>query len=236
MSARLHILLISDNPTEAAQLAVEISDLFEGSQITTTTTSEAVGTAKVIDCDLLLVTLATDDSASQQLVNGLCEQAAGRPIIVILPTNADIRSSSLGKLDNVYCLAKGGDYANRVTLVIDEILREPSAGGLDATASVDSGPAQAKMIRTAAGTLAHEINNPLMAILGISELILNDTKGRHPDVAHKVTMIRRSAERIESTLKRLARISEPVYRQTASGAIIDPEQSQQVGRPAKTRS
>jgi len=88
----------------------------------------------------------------------------------------------------------------------------------------------AAMMKIAAGTLSHEINNPLMAILGTSELIL-DNGGRYDrDVVKKVRIIQRSARRIETTLRRLAAISEPAMRQTASGALIDPGRSRVLSR------
>jgi len=232
----LRILMISDNPEEAVLLASEITTLFEGCVITSATSPDITDASVAGSHDLVLVNLVGDDPDSHQLVLRLREQIAGLPIIVILPSESASRSESLSRLDSVYCLPRTERYQNKVTVTIEEILRQPVSDEANSAFDTGGSHTQAELIRTAAGTLAHEINNPLMAILGISELILNDQTSNNPDVARKVTMIRCSAERIEWTLKRLAEISEPVLRHTPAGAIIDPEQSRRTGDPAKTRS
>ncbi|MFQ6007336.1 MAG: response regulator [Candidatus Zixiibacteriota bacterium] len=84
---------------------------------------------------------------------------------------------------------------------------------------------QAELIRITAGTLYHEINNPLMTILGMCELILNNGCERHQDVIKKVKTIKKSAQRIQSALVRLSSISKPTVKETACGSLIDPQKS-----------
>ncbi|MEW5995135.1 MAG: response regulator, partial [Candidatus Zixiibacteriota bacterium] len=62
----------------------------------------------------------------------------------------------------------------------------------------------ADLVRITAGTLYHEINNPLMTILGMTELILNDGEPQDDNITGKVRAIRTSAERIRSILMRLS--------------------------------
>jgi signal transduction histidine kinase len=76
-------------------------------------------------------------------------------------------------------------------------------------------------VRITAGTLLHEVRNPLMSILGEAELILDHTEPHDTEVAGKVRAIRRSARRIQSILERLAAISDPCIKETASGHMID---------------
>ena len=78
------------------------------------------------------------------------------------------------------------------------------------------------LIKITAGTLYHEISNPLMTILGMAELILDENTTRDPEVTRKIEAIRESAGRIQSTLNRLINIDEPALRDTASGKLIDP--------------
>jgi signal transduction histidine kinase len=80
---------------------------------------------------------------------------------------------------------------------------------------------KADMINITAGTLAHEINNPLMTILGVSELILSNGVDCPPEVFDKVKVIQKSARRIGAVLSHLASLSEPNFRATAVGNYID---------------
>ncbi|HUV31164.1 MAG TPA: histidine kinase dimerization/phospho-acceptor domain-containing protein [Acidobacteriota bacterium] len=80
---------------------------------------------------------------------------------------------------------------------------------------------KADMINITANTLAHEINNPLMAILGITELLLGDSNGCDAEVKQKVRVIQESARRIESALHHLGSLSRATLRPTAAGSLID---------------
>jgi signal transduction histidine kinase len=84
---------------------------------------------------------------------------------------------------------------------------------------------QAEFVRITACTLHHEVNNPLMTILGICELILNNGYVCDAEVAKKVGIIKRSAQRVQSTLARLSAISRPSIKETVSGRLIDPQKS-----------
>jgi CheY-like chemotaxis protein len=84
---------------------------------------------------------------------------------------------------------------------------------------------QAELIRITAGTLYHEINNPLMTILGMCELILNNGYERDQEIIKKVKTIKKSAQRIQSALVRLSSISKPTVKETACGSLIDPQKS-----------
>jgi len=84
---------------------------------------------------------------------------------------------------------------------------------------------QANLIRITAGTMYHEINNPLMTILGMTELILDNGYDCDHEVTKKLRIIRKSAQRIQITLTRMSLISEPTIKETASGKMIDPRMS-----------
>lgn len=80
---------------------------------------------------------------------------------------------------------------------------------------------QANIIRVTAGTLYHEVNNPLMTIVGLCELILGNGHEYDREVTKKVRIIQRSARRIQSALTRLSTVSQPSIRETVTGALID---------------
>ncbi|HVP07325.1 MAG TPA: response regulator [Candidatus Acidoferrum sp.] len=89
-----------------------------------------------------------------------------------------------------------------------------------------------EIISIVTGTLAHEINNPLMTILGISELLLNDVDQMDPAIASKIQKIQDSALRIQAALATLATTDSPDIRHTPSGGLISsvPVRSNPVNR------
>jgi len=238
MPEGLHILLVGDDPTETDSLVAEIRTLFEDCRTTSLTTAELDSDLSETEFDLALLCATDSDTDVDRTLERLRNKTVGRPVIVILPENSSHLAEHLSRLDNTFVLSRTGRYQNQVTVTIEEILRRPVETEAETAAGLSAfeGRTQAELIRTAAGTLAHEINNPLMAILGVAELILDGEKSPDPDVVRKVTMIRRSAERIETTLRRLADISEPVMRHTPSGAIVDSERSGHITTTSKTRS
>ena len=69
--------------------------------------------------------------------------------------------------------------------------------------------------------LQHEINNPLTALLGHTELMLLDAKGRGDD-AERLRVIHDQARRIAEVVKRLGRLRDPQTVEYAAGArMID---------------
>jgi DNA-binding NarL/FixJ family response regulator len=76
-------------------------------------------------------------------------------------------------------------------------------------------------IALASATLAHEINNPLMTILGVTDLL-----SRHPAFADrsscdKLRAIELSARRIRSAVLKLTRMAEPSVVDTAGGLLLE---------------
>jgi signal transduction histidine kinase len=81
------------------------------------------------------------------------------------------------------------------------------------------------LIRLTAGTLSHEINNPLMTILGLTELLLAGDSDIDSEVERKIRVIRRSARQIKSSMDRLSRDSQMTLHRTGSGDLIRAEKS-----------
>ena len=81
-------------------------------------------------------------------------------------------------------------------------------------------------------TINHEINNPLTAILGNTQLMLMSREKLPPDVVVKLETIERSAIKIRETTTKLMSIIDPVTTAYASGLeMIDIEKSKK--KPAK---
>ena len=119
---------------------------------------------------------------------------------------------------------------NNCYRVLPDVIRElfnrrhQSSDHPDVDGSLDA-QARSRVISLTVNTLAHEINNPLMTILGTTELLLNNGHNISSCEIDKIRMIRESARRIESTLVDLANISSPAFRETSAGLLIDPKRS-----------
>ncbi len=237
LESQLAILLITADRDGAKSLSREIKELFRGCRISGCEPTLALQTLRNRYFDLAVLHRENNDPCYYELVLNIGHLAADMPVIVSMPSGDDSCARQFDSLNSVHCLIRDDGFQKTVMTVIEEVLRDSADRSLDWIGYSDGATeTQAELIRTTTGTLSHEINNPLMAILSISELILNDHNKYNPDITRKITMIRRSAERIESSLKRLASISEPVLRQTPIGPMIDPEQSRRTRKRSKTRS
>ena len=84
----------------------------------------------------------------------------------------------------------------------------------------------AAITETAIG-INHEINNPLCAILGNTQLLLMEKDKLDPAVIEKLKSIEKEITRIHEVAGRLARISKPVLREYVGGKLmLDVEQSE----------
>ena len=84
----------------------------------------------------------------------------------------------------------------------------------------------------AAGVLEHEVNNPLMSILGTVELVLEQVTGTDRELTQKMLTIRKSARRIHSVLKRLSTSARTGVDSTARFRLDDQKISQEAVKEA----
>lgn len=77
-----------------------------------------------------------------------------------------------------------------------------------------------ELIKITTGTLSHQVNNPLMTILGLTELILEENNAQDEELTRRIEIIRNSAQQIQNSLKNLSEISKPSIRQTVSGPML----------------
>jgi two-component system NtrC family sensor kinase len=97
----------------------------------------------------------------------------------------------------------------------------------------------AAITETAIG-INHEINNPLCAILGNTQLLLMEKDKLDPQIIKRLKSIEKEITRIHVVAERLARISRPVLKEYVGGKLmLDVEHSEVEGPvpvPRKTKS
>ena len=234
MESNLQVLVVCDDRPGAQVLVSEIVELFEGCEPAVCDPPSSLLMLRARSFDLAIIHCESGDVGIEEVIMSIRQVAANLPIVASLPADGSISARLISSTKGVYCLARSDAYPRAVTTIIEEVLRTPVGGSFNWIGQEENlTEARAQMMRTAAGTLSHEINNPLMAILGISELILKEGKSHNPEVARKITMIRKSAERIEDSLKRLSNISEPSLKPTPAGDIVDIKPNRQARGNAK---
>lgn len=97
----------------------------------------------------------------------------------------------------------------------------------------------AAITETAIG-INHEINNPLCAILGNTQLLLMEKDKLDPRIIKKLRSIEKEINRIHEVAERLARISRPVLKEYVGGKLmLDVEHSEieeSTAKPRKSKS
>ncbi len=82
---------------------------------------------------------------------------------------------------------------------------------------------EADAIALTSATLAHEINNPLMTILGLTDLLSQHPALADQSSADKLQAIEESAQRIRRAVLKLTRAGETKVVETAGGLLLDPQ-------------
>lgn len=77
-----------------------------------------------------------------------------------------------------------------------------------------------EMVTAVASTLNHEINNPLMTVMGAIELLLDDSRLTDPDVQEKLKKIETSARRIQEITHQMSNLMTTSLRQTPAGPML----------------
>jgi CheY-like chemotaxis protein len=176
--------------------------------------------------DIVIIGLDLPDVDGLGFVQLIRKENRHLPIVAIGDTPSEQAAAEAGKAGADEYLARGSCFPSALLDVIGKLYaRRSSDAKRRSSARELKQKEQAALIRVTAGTLYHEVNNPLMTILGTTELILNNGYECDREVAKKLRIIRRSAQRIQSTLTRLSIISQPTIKETPSGKLIDPQKS-----------
>jgi DNA-binding NarL/FixJ family response regulator len=227
----MHIALVEESGFHANLFAQSLADQHPDYQITSYVSAREFLT-KLADnrFDLAVIDQALPDMDSPELIKRTHAQYPELPIIVFSDIESERAVEQINEGVRAY-LAHRRDKAGLVPNTIG-----PAGHGkritLRRTQSEDVGAAKepANLAEIMAATLQHEINNPLMAILGNVELLLSDPACQNDDLAERLRIIESSARRIQESTQHLANLICPVVRQTAAGPMLQLEKA-----PGRTR-
>jgi hypothetical protein len=215
-------LLLADVESSCAdEIRITLRNLLRNISITDArNANEAAVLVHVREYDLVVLCCGPDVSGALRLLNAIHDQGSQMPVIAIVPTETGASTTELRQTGALVVESVPDDK------VLTRTIRTALKSRVDMTQLrrvrlTRSREESINIVRVTAGTLYHEISNPIMTILGMSELLLAEEDMLDEEIRSKLNAIRSSAERIQSTLNRLIGLEEPHLRDTVSGHIID---------------
>jgi DNA-binding response OmpR family regulator len=218
----MHIALVEDNRFHALLFEQAVREKYPDFAISVYPTGKAL----LHDCDLRAFDLvAVDyhlpDMDGLELLSIMRGQYPDMPIIMITGVGSEQTAVEAMKSGATDYVAKNGDYGTTIPRVIKQAYHKQQLIQKNRRLEAKARDAEKlEMITTMTSTLNHEVNNPLMAILGNVELLLDDSRITDHGFIEKLRMIEASARRIQAITHRMANLINPVVRQTPVGPML----------------
>jgi DNA-binding NarL/FixJ family response regulator len=221
------IALVEQNRYHARLMAGELLEKYPSSLISILSCGQtALNEMRRNAFDIAIIGLDLPDVDGWGFVQLIRKEAPHLPIVAVGDTPSEQTAAEVAEAGADKYLAKEGFFHVALSDIVGKLYSRLSADTKRRHSCEKlKQKEQAALIRVTAGTLYHEVNNPLMTILGMTELILNNGYECDREVAKKLRIIRRSAQRIQSALTRLSTISRPAIKKTPWGKLIDPKKS-----------
>ncbi len=198
MSKNLTIIIAEPNRYHARLLEYELSEKFPACVVAVfDALASALHELHRVPYDVAVIAAALIKNDAAFLADLM--QSERRDMWIILTrANGQTVAGELAKLPNCRFVEKDAHFCSAIIRIIENLSVESvSPAGLRVTCQEE------EAADIVAGKLRHEINNPLMTILGMTELILDNPAEIDREISRKVRVIRRSAQRIQATLTRL---------------------------------
>ena len=221
MLSRLRVLLLEPNRYQALLIDREIAEHFN-SAVTSTFASEgeAIEELRRAQYDVIIVDSYASESDPDDLYFTIRESSPEIVAIILGGDDAPGRVIEAAETWADWFLVLDEGFHELLPEIIEQFAsrwqqspQQAAPGGiLDARTRAD-------VISLTVSTLSHEVNNPLMAILGTTELLLSKRE-ISAETEEKIRMIQESAQRIEATLSDLAQAGKTSIRRTAAGPML----------------
>lgn len=172
--------------------------------------------------DLILLDLHPPDTDGIRLLDLVRNEAPNTPVVTMVNSGEECLAVAALQSGASDFIVKRNDYQSGLPGVLkitpegcQLILKTHKKSRKNRIAD------KLEMITTLASTLNHEINNPLMGILGNIELLLDNPQINAGDLREKLTLIADSARRIQSITQRIESLMVASVRQTPVGPMLD---------------
>jgi DNA-binding response OmpR family regulator len=218
----MHIALVEDNRFHTVLFEQAVHERYPEFMVTVYPTGKAfLGDRKIQTFDLIAVDYHLPDMDGLELLSIIRGQEPDLPIIMITGVGSEQTAVEAMKSGATDYIAKHGDYGTTIPRVIKQAYHKQHLIRNNRRLEAKAREAEKlEMVTTMTSTLNHEINNPLMAILGNVELLLDDSRITDHNFIDKLRMIEASARRIQTITHRMANLINPVIRQTPVGPML----------------
>lgn len=222
MKKKMKIALVEDNRFHALLFRQAVQERYPDFSISVFSTGKAfLRELKVRDDDLIAVDFNLPDIDGLQLLTLIRAEKAEVPIILITGAGSEQTAVEAMKSGATDYVAKNGDYGSTIPRVIKQAYQKQQLILKNRRLETKAREAEKlEMITTTASTLNHEVNNPLMTILGNVELLLSDPTVTDDNVVRKLQVIETSARRIKEITHQMAHLITPSVRHTPVGPML----------------
>lgn len=215
------MLLASSNRDEVFRIDQEIKRRYPRSRVRAVDSAQkALSELRSGEQDAAIVDLP--DLEAMVLTTTLRQEGFDLPVVVLVKDPTNRASLGIVNAGADQCIAKEGAYHHTLPRILEATIRYRSM--TRETRQLEDrlhDRDNTQILNIVTGTLSHEINNPLMTILGVTELLLDREKDEDPEMYRKLQIIQQSARRIQLALATLASSAEPQIKVTPSGRIIN---------------
>ena len=221
------ILIIMQNKFRSLLIERELASNFETSIITLAATSyDALNHINNKFHDIIIIDHNLSSDFDCDFIKKVTKNESESSFIVLTEDCSEQNVRFLKKI-GIDRLLKNDDSAYvAIPRLVKEIIGQKLITKKKENISRSEDNVYSDIINIAVGTLSHEINNPLMTILGTAELILEDSLRIDNELINKIKVIHKSALRVQKSLYKLKKVSNPKVRETYSGKLIDIDRSQ----------
>jgi DNA-binding response OmpR family regulator len=222
MKKKMKIVLVEDNRFHAMLFQQAVKERYPEFEVSIYATGkEFLKTINDGDEDLIAVDFNLPDMDGLQLLSLIRSEKPDIPVILITGAGSEQTAVEAMKSGATDYIAKSGDYGSTIPRVIKQAYQKQQLIQKNRRLETKAREAEKlEVITTMASTLNHEVNNPLMAILGNIELLLDDRNHTDEGIVEKLKMIETSARRIQEITHQMANLITPSVKQTAVGPMI----------------
>jgi len=222
MRKKLKIALAEDNRFHALLFERAVTEQLPGSQVSVFGLGQTLLPALKNDhFDLVAIDTRLPDIDGLELLSLIRADDTDIPVIVITGEGSERTTIEAMKTGATDYIAKTGDFEASIPRIIKQAYRRQQlllkARRLETKAREAE---KLETVTTMASTLNHEINNPLMAILGNVELLLQNPAALTDELRGKLEMIEISARRIQQITYQMANLMTTNIKQTPVGPML----------------
>ncbi len=198
----------------------------DGRIVTVQTARQALYELAERPYDIAVIDFEVDGYDGLELLQLIRREAAELPVILLSARKCEQAATEAINYGAYDFLAKDDTYHLMLPRIIQDALRRASLVRKnreleERLRSQD----QLDAISLASATLEHEINNPLMTIIGLTDLLKQQPAFADKASHDKLRVIEESAKRIRHAVRKLAHSSEPTVVSTAGGLILESSRS-----------